>query len=470
MSFEENAGGLVPGELTTTVIGEYTYYGNPKLVDRVIEQWKKKKMQGHGDKGLYGEVFKVTNTLLSLNIRIDNKEYYVKQLIPKIYEMPSIKGQPTGISAIDEIRIANELTAIVPDSVSNFKGARIRNSGYPVISEIEKAQHKAEDLIVKYKLEEFATFIVFEGLEGISLFDACEKIKNSGKTERQRLKQYATLFCSAKRAIESINTAGYIHGDIHNKNIIVIGDGDTAKCKLIDFGRTEKLARPSLSAGVVQTKYTVDINALIKDCIHRYFFTDFFDYPPDYPNFRHETQDFLTLVVDSSGKRGTDFFRITFKTEIEQEYVDALGDFFFSLCGKLIRMRDVPGQIAYWQKMMNRNIKKQRLYTEHKTKRNSFIQEKKEYNTLFNTPNIPLPVANLNHELGSTLFGPNTTNLPPPTFLMPEGAVPEVPGAVPEVPGSVRKMVQLFEKGKGKGGKRRKTKRRKTKHRRTRRV
>jgi serine/threonine protein kinase len=462
-SKEENAGGAIPGKLTVTVVGKYTYYGNPKLVDRVIEQWKKKKMQGHGDKGLYGEVFKLTNTLLSPNIGIDNIQYYVKQVIPRLYEMPRMKGQPIGISAIDEIRFANELTAIVPDSVSNFKGARIINSGYPVITE-EERKKKEEDLIVEYKLEEFAAFIVFEGLEGISLFDACEKVKNSGKTERQRLKDYATLFCSAKRAIESINTAGYTHGDIHNKNIIVIGDGDTAKCKLIDFGSTEKLAtRRSLSTTVIQPKYTVDINALIKDCIHRYFFTDFFEYPLDYPNFKHETQHFLNLVVDLCGKRGTDFFRKTFITDIEQEYVNALGDFFFSLCGKLIRMRNIPGQITQVQNIMNRNISDQRLYTERKAKRNLFIKEKREYNTLFNTPNIPLPVANLNHELGSTLFGPNTTNLPSPRFLTQE-EVPEVQG---EVPVSVAERVRALEK---KGGKRRKTRRQKLNRKRTRRV
>jgi hypothetical protein len=163
------------------------------------------------------------------------------------------------------------------------------------------------------------------------------------------------------------------------------------------------------------------------------------------------------------GKRGTDFFRKTFITDIEQEYVNALGDFFFSLCGKLIRMRNIPGQITQVQNIMNRNISDQRLYTERKAKRNLFIKEKREYNTLFNTPNIPLPVANLNHELGSTLFGPNTTNLPSPRFLTQE-EVPEVQG---EVPVSVAERVRALEK---KGGKRQKTRRQKLNRKRTRRV
>lgn len=442
MSFEENAGGLVPGELTTTVIGEYTYYGSPKLVDRVIEQWKKKKMQGHGDKGAFGEVFKLKNTLLSpniinSNIGIDNKQYYVKRIIPKLYEMPSKKGQPIVISAKNEIKIANKLTAIVPDSVSNFKGARIRNSGYPVISEIEKAQHKAEDLIVKYKLEEFEIFIVFEGLEGISLYDACEKIKKSGKTDGQRLKDYATLFCSAKRAIESINTAGYIHGDIHNKNIIVIGDGDTAKCKLIDFGTTEKVAE------VVYPKYTIETYNLVKNCIFLYFFTH--HYVNFDLSFKQESQTFLELVAGKCTINGKKFAteeeaRNYFKQMVEEEKIEALRDFFFFLCGKLIRMRDIPGQIA-------------RLNVKEVDKKKRLKDEQEECNTYFNK------------------------KLPPPTFLTPEGAVPGVPGVSPPKLSYVDQMFARLAEArlaearlKGKGGKRRKTKRRKTKHRRTRRV
>lgn len=62
-----------------SIKGSNTYYGQRQLVDRIIEQWlTANKTKFESKSGAFGTVYKVTNTLLSPNIKIDNKKYYVK--------------------------------------------------------------------------------------------------------------------------------------------------------------------------------------------------------------------------------------------------------------------------------------------------------------------------------------------------------------------------------------------------------
>ena len=92
----------------------------------------------------------------------------------------------------------------------------------------------------------------------MTLNNAFAEIKESGKERKERLIDYLAIICSAKQAIDAVNSAGYLHYDSHENNIFVIGHGTNVRCKLIDFGEAEPM-----TAAVDKEKYTFDIKNMV---------------------------------------------------------------------------------------------------------------------------------------------------------------------------------------------------------------
>ena len=423
---EENAGGRIPGKLPISIEGSNTYYGQRQLVDRVIKQWltaNKTKLESKS--GAFGTVYKVTNTLLSPNIKIDNKQYYVKQLI--IDETRNFQGVE---DILNEITMSNELTELVPDSVSNLKGARL--------STVEKK-----------------AYLIYEGSEGIIMADAIEIIKGSGKSDGERFKDYCYLICSAKRAIDSVNEQKYVHYDMHNNNIFVTYDPkegwSTAHCKLIDFGQTTKVNNIDLHNG-----YTSDIIYMMFSIILDSLFRNFQDKLPETNTFLEYMKQYIKTYNNT-----TDDAIFPIGTHNIHMYCIAI----FNLCGKLIRLRDIPGQIARFEaKLLNitkgngKITDKSNINKKIATLRKEFI----DYDSIFNTQ-----IINPGHT-ANNLFTPN--NFAP----LPEGSLPPSPqgslSSQESLPSSVMKAVAAWPPQKPPQGGKKVTRSRKNKKRKTRRV
>jgi len=243
-----------PGKLPKKDNGDFTYYGEKEFVDRIIAAWKVKKQQNKNVsmRGVYGTVYKLSN-----NVNVNKTQYYVKQIIPKTIDFAFNINQ-----ILNEIEVSNILTAKIPDSVSNLKGARIMNSA------------RMEASTKKYHEESFndpgfePVYLIYEGHEGQTLrgeFNTIRSTNNSIESIKERLNKYLNLICSARKAIDALNSARYSHNDIHLDNIFVINDNGSKKCILIDFGLTSADSKKD-------TNYSSDIKNLMLNTIG-YIFT-----------------------------------------------------------------------------------------------------------------------------------------------------------------------------------------------------
>jgi hypothetical protein len=241
--------------------GEFIYYGQPEFVDRIINAWKAKNTSNNSSKlkGVYGTVYKVAN------VNVGNTEYYVKQIIPTHFTTNFLGNMK---KVVREIEISNILTGSVPDSISNLMGARVLSEEF--INEGDKKekelkQTNKEFFLTKDTLKQIIdpelaySYLIFEGPEGMTVDNAFAEIRDSGKSLKERLKDYLAIICSAKAAIDAVNSAGYLHYDSHENNIFVIGRGTNARCKLIDFGEAE----PISADAEAKEKYTFDIKNMV---------------------------------------------------------------------------------------------------------------------------------------------------------------------------------------------------------------
>jgi len=243
--------------------GEFIYYGQPEFVDRIINAWKAKNTSNNSSKlkGVYGTVYKVAN------VNVGNTEYYVKQIIPTHFTTNFLGNMK---KVVREIEISNILTGSVPDSVSNLMGARVLSED--LINEgdrKEKELKKGEFFLNKNTLKQIIdpelaySYLIFEGPEGMTVNSAFAEIKDSGRSLKERLKDYLAIICSAKAAIDAVNSAGYLHYDSHENNIFVIGRGTNARCKLIDFGEAEPIPAAAAVPAEDKEKYTFDIKNMV---------------------------------------------------------------------------------------------------------------------------------------------------------------------------------------------------------------
>jgi serine/threonine protein kinase len=245
-----------PGKLPKKDDGDFTYYGEKEFVDRIIAAWKAKEQQNKSSSmhGVYGTVYKLSN-----NVNVEKKQYYVKQIIPKRGDYAFNISQ-----ILNEVELSNILTAKFPDSVSNLKGAKIMNR-----ARIEGAIKKYnEESLIDPNFE--PAYLIYEGHEGKTLQDEFNNIRslnNTIESIKERLNKYLDLICSARKAIDTLNSAGYSHNDIHLENIFVINDDEKKKkCILIDFGSTRAKYKKV-------TNYSRDIRNLILETM-RCIFTE----------------------------------------------------------------------------------------------------------------------------------------------------------------------------------------------------
>jgi len=152
----------------------------------------------------------------------------------------------------------------------------------------------------------------------MTLKDAFAEIKESGKERKERLIDYLAIICSAKQAIDAVNSAGYLHYDSHEKNIFVIGDGKDAKCKLIDFGEAEPI--PEQEA---KEKYTFDIKNMVFKIVAGLFGLSI--------NRSEETSDFKRYF---SIQLPSDMYQYDNKKLLGMIQTDTIIDEIFSLCGR----------------------------------------------------------------------------------------------------------------------------------------
>jgi len=326
-----------PGKLPKKDDGDFTYYGEKEFVDRIIAAWKAKEQQNKSSSmhGVYGTVFKLTN-----NINVEKKQYYVKQIRPTSYKFTENVN-----NILNEIELSHILTAKIPDSISNLKGARIINSA--TIEEVSKKYNKVKH--TNFRLETIinpdlaAAYLIYEGHEGKTLREEFNDIRslNDGSIEsiKERLNKYLDLVCSAKEAINTLNSAGYSHNDIHLDNIFVLNNKGSKKCILIDFG----LSSANYKKG---SKYSRDIKNLMVNTIG-YIFTQKIRENPvsdenneDYKLVPFETYDFkvfFSIQINIDDNPEIDIYRnepddttLLYKFKEDPRVIDAI----FKLCEK----------------------------------------------------------------------------------------------------------------------------------------
>lgn len=299
--------------------GEFIYYGQPEFVDRIINAWKTKNTSNNSSKlkGVYGTVYKVAN------VNVGNTEYYVKQIIPTHFTTNFLGNMK---KVVREIEISNILTGSVPDSVSNLMGARVISED--LINEGDRKEKELKQTNKGFSLNKNTlnqiidppdlaySYLIFEGPEGMTVNSAFAKIKESGKSLKERLKDYLAIICSAKAAIDAVNSAGYLHYDSHENNIFVIGHGTNARCKLIDFGEAE----PIPADAEAKEKYTFDIKNMVFKIasgllIKRNAETD-------------EFKRYFSIQLPS------DIFQYNNTMIMQMIQTDAIIDEIFSLCGR----------------------------------------------------------------------------------------------------------------------------------------
>ena len=336
------------GKLEKKDDGNFTYYGEKEFVDRIISAWKAKEQQNKSSSmsGIYGTVYKLSN-----NVNVEKKQYYVKQIKPTSYKFIENVN-----NILNEIELSNILTAKVPDIVSNLKGARIINSA--TIEEVSKKYNKVKhtnfrlETIINPDLAE--AYLIYEGHEGKTLREEFNDIRslNNGSIEKsieERLNKYLDLVCSAKEAINTLNSAGYSHNDIHLDNIFVINNKGSKKCILIDFGLSSANYKKV-------TKYSRDIKNLMVNTIG-YIFTQKIRENPvsdenneDYKLVPFETYDFkvyFSIQINIDDHPEIDVYRnepnditLLYKFKEDPAVIDAV----FKLCEnrKFIKYRIYP--------------------------------------------------------------------------------------------------------------------------------
>uniref|UniRef100_A0A6C0ANM3 Protein kinase domain-containing protein n=1 Tax=viral metagenome TaxID=1070528 RepID=A0A6C0ANM3_9ZZZZ len=303
--------------------GNFVYYGQPEFVDRIINAWKAKNTSKNSSKlkGVYGTVYKVAN------VNVANTEYYVKQIIPTHFNKDFLGNMK---KAIQEIEISNILTASVPDSISNLMGARVLSEELINKGDIKEKEEKKKknfflnkDTLKNIIDPELAySYLIFEGPEGMTVKEAFaeikesgKEIKESGKEKKERLINYLAIICSAKQAIDAVNSAGYLHYDSHENNIFVIGHGRNARCKLIDFGEAEPI--PEQEA---KEKYTFDIKNMVFKIVGGLLIKR--DAETD------EFKRYFSIQIPS------DIYQYDNKMLLEMIQTDTIIDEIFSLCGR----------------------------------------------------------------------------------------------------------------------------------------
>ena len=187
-------GSGVPAGIPTTgipkqeIIGRKRYYGDQRFIDECVAATNEKIMTTKSTmRGGYGKAYL---------IQVRDINYIVKYIMSPFKNESRLKH---------EIEIAFELTAKIPDAVSNIKGARY-----------------------EIRTKQIDTYLIFEGPKGMDFMTLYE----SGI-----IKSYELIFKQIEASIAALHAIGYVHQDIKPENLyILLNDAnEPIGCKLIDF-------------------------------------------------------------------------------------------------------------------------------------------------------------------------------------------------------------------------------------------
>lgn len=181
------------GTSKVIVFGEYA------LIKAGIDAWKAEySKRSRAMTGSFGVVYRV---------QVDGIYYFIKRLSLDPDQLNTLHRK----NILREIQALITLTRKIPNAVSNLI---------------------AGILIDKPDLNQYQTYLMFEGPPGYNLEEYLKKTKSP---------DYHKLYCSIKSAQIALNGAGYVHRDIKPANIFVEihpATGEFIRCKLIDLGFT----------------------------------------------------------------------------------------------------------------------------------------------------------------------------------------------------------------------------------------
>ena len=251
--------------LTIKKAVEFTDYYAPddapdiELIDDCIDGWLLKSQTESGTSGANGSVHLIEIKSGNGPYKAPTK-YYVKG-IQKNYNSDYLK------IVRHEIALNIEFTKNAGEYVSKFVGGKIIFTGGLLQS-----------------------FLIFEYLNGSDLFDYIRKVEIS-------LEKASKIYCSVKRATNTLNKLGYIHRDIKPENIfVVLNDVDEfVKCILIDFDTVLKVGEgiknnkrygtPEYMPGQLNQYWSKNANAYRDDfSLNTIWTEDLGQSPDDIPN------------------------------------------------------------------------------------------------------------------------------------------------------------------------------------------
>jgi serine/threonine protein kinase len=170
------------------IVGRKRYYGDQRFIDECVAATNEKIMTTKSKMtGGYGKAYL---------IQVRGINYIVKYMMSPFKNESRIKH---------EIEIAFELTAKIPDAVSNIKGARY-----------------------EIRTKQIDTYLIFEGPKGMDFMSLYE----SGI-----IKSYELIFKQIDASLAALHAIGYVHQDIKPENLYILLDdaNEPIGCKLIDF-------------------------------------------------------------------------------------------------------------------------------------------------------------------------------------------------------------------------------------------
>ena len=198
------------------VVGRIRYYGDQPFIDECVAATNEKIMTTKSKMtGGYGKAYL---------IRVRDNNYIVKYMMSPFKNESRLKH---------EIEIAFELTAKIPDAVSNIKGVRY-----------------------EIRTKQIDTYLIFEGPKGMDFMSLYE----SGI-----IKSYELIFKQIDTSLAALHSAGYVHQDIKPENLyILLNDAnEPIGCKLIDFDSVARIGekwRYFGTPGYVSPKYQKMVN------------------------------------------------------------------------------------------------------------------------------------------------------------------------------------------------------------------
>ena len=182
------------------------YFGDRAFINSCMDAFKVNLLQGiKGKSGSFGT---------TLNVVVGTERFFVKRIINTPYSFLK-----------KEIDFAVYLTSVIPNYVSNLKGAYIDKS-VPV------------------------AFLIYEGPEGMVLNEFIERNPPNPVVQKKN-EIYSKLYCLIVAAKDAMKRSGIVHRDIKPANMYIVTDrlGNPLTCKLFDFGLSDRIGDPFIPQG-----------------------------------------------------------------------------------------------------------------------------------------------------------------------------------------------------------------------------